>query len=255
MSDTNNEKKHKSVKNLYDGNTGLSIMINLYVIKYIYYHIDKARCFIDEDERGKKRKSFPIYSTDMFPVSRQRFDRINKGKCFEFTRTEANSIIETFGIGMRHFRKDEPVAFEISGIDETDWKCLYNSRYEGKYELRLDFENEEKDIVDKKGEMVKDSLKMISMDWEKILKRDDPIFAICYYFHYGERFDRPSTIKTLKDTLSSLDYREWEKESISSLNDMLKLLKGHYTYVNSLVSLDRLKKEQQKQNPRQNPKK
>ena len=82
-------------------------------------------------------------------------------------------------------------------------------------------------------------------------------FAICYYFHYGERFDRPNAIKNLKDILSSLDYREWEKESIATLNEILKLLRGHYTYVNSLVSLDKLKKEQQekKQHPRPNSKK
>ena len=257
MPDTNKEKKHNSVKNLYDGSTGLSIMINLYVIKYIYYHIDKARCFIDEDERGKKRKSYPVYCTDMLPVSRQRLDRINKGKTFEFTRAEANSITETFGIEMKYFRKDEPVAFKIGDIDESDWKCFCNSRYEGKYDLTLDFKNEGEDIVEKKGNTVENALKKISVGWEKMLNRDDPVFAICYYFHYGERFDRPNAIKNLKDILSSLDYREWEKESIATLNEILKLLRGHYTYVNSLVSLDKLKKEQQekKQHPRPNSKK
>ena len=42
---------------------------------------------------------------------------------------------------------------------------------------------------------------------------------------------RPNAIKNLKDILSSLDYREWEKESIATLNEILKLLRGHYTYV------------------------
>ena len=248
MADTSNEKKRKSVKTIYDRNTGLSIMINLYVIKYIYYHIDKARCFIDEDERGKKRKSYPIYCTDMLPVSRQRLNRINNGQCFEFTRAEANSITETFGIEMKYFRKDDPIAFEIDGIDETSWKCFYKSKYEVDYDLHIDFENEGDDIVKQK---VEDILKDLSKDWEQKLKCDNPIFAICYYFKYGERFDRPNAIKSLKDILSELDYREWEKESTTSLSELLKLLRGHYNYINSLVTLNKLKKEQQekKQHP------
>ena len=169
----------KSVKTLYDGNTGLSIMINLYVIKYIYYHIDKARCFIDEDERGKKTKSYPVYCTDMLPVSRQRLDRINKGKRFEFSRAEANSITETFGIEMKYFRKDDPIAFEIDGIDETSWKCFYKSRYDVDYELQ---DNEDDEIKQCEQE-VEDILKELSMDWEQKLKCDNPLFAICYYFH------------------------------------------------------------------------
>lgn len=179
MADTSNEKKRKSVKTLYDGNTGLSIMINLYVIKYIYYHIDKACCFIDEDERGKKTKSYPVYCTDMLPVSRQRLDRINKGKRFEFSQAEANSITETFGIEMKYFRKDDPIAFEIDGIDETSWRCFYKSRYDVDYELQ---DNEDDEIKQCEQE-VEDILKELSMDWEQKLKCDNPLFAICYYFH------------------------------------------------------------------------
>lgn len=253
MADTGNENKRKSVKTLYNGNTGLSIMINLYVIKYIYYHIDKARCFIDEDERGKKRKSYPIYSTDMLPVSRQRLDRINKGKYFEFSRAEANSITETFGIDMKYFRKDDPIAFEIDGIDEKHWKCFYRTKYEVNYELRFDFESEGKDIVERLAQEVEDKLKNLSGDWEQKLKCDDPIYAICYYFKHGERFDRQNTVKSIKDILSKLDYREWEKENIESLNELVKLLRGHYNYVNSLVTLNKLKREQQEKKQRPIP--
>lgn len=57
MSDADNEKTHKNTKHVYNEASGLSIMIYLYMAKYIYYHIDKARHFIDEDERGKKEKS------------------------------------------------------------------------------------------------------------------------------------------------------------------------------------------------------
>lgn len=233
----------KSVKNIYDGNTGFSLMINLYVIKYIYYHISKAPYFIDEAEQGMKKKSIPIYSTTYFPLSRQRLDRINQGKSFELTRGEAESIITAYGIDIKYFRKDDPLAFVIDGIDETDWKCFYNSNYYGKYPLPSALQNN-KDDIEKNASKVTGVLKELVKHWEDKLKKDDPVFAVCHYFHYGQRFDRPSAIKTLRDILGGLDYREWEKEDEASINEMLKLLRGHYNYVNSLCMLNKLCKEQ-----------
>ena len=245
MVDSNDKKKRKGVKNIYDRDTGFSIMINLYVIKYIYYHIDKALHFIDEEESVRKKKAFPIYSTNMFPVSRQRFNRINHGKDFEFTRREANSITEAYGIDIKYFRKDDPVAFEINGISDIDWKCFYKTKYEVDYPLPDGFENDESNNV----ELV---LKALVENWETELKREDPLFAICYYFHYGQRFDKPNIIKDLKKLFNEMDYREWDKESITSLKEIMPFLKNHYNYVNSLLTLNRLLNEQAKN--KQNPK-
>lgn len=248
----NNIMNRKSVKNLYDGNTGFSLMINLYVIKYIYYHISKAQCFMDGDRQGIKRKSIPIYSNPHFPMSRQRLDRINKGVAFELTHGEAESITTAYGIDIKYFRKDDPQAFVINGIDETDWKCFYNHNYYGQYWLPPDLKGNEHDI-EKNAARVTDVLKELSENWEDTLKKDDPVFAICHYFHYGQRFDRPDAIKELRDILSSLDYGEWEKEDETSLNEMLKLLRGHYNYVNSLCTLERLRKEQRPQKLTESP--
>lgn len=254
MADDNNGKKRKSVKNIYNENTGFAIRLNLYVIKYIYYHIDKADCFIDGGESGKKRKSYPVYSTDMFPISRQRLDRINKGERFEFTRAEANTMAETYGIDIKYFRKDDPVAFGIEGIGETDWKCFYNCEYLCRYKLPVGVEKEGEDAVKKKAGRVKDALKGLAEKWDKTLKKNDPLFAVCYYFRYGERADRPDTIENLKDILKRLDYTEWEKESVESLKEVYELFKGHYNYVNALCLLDRSRKEQMKKKQSPNPK-
>lgn len=244
MADDNNGKKKKSVKNIYDENTGFPIVVNLYIIKYIYYHIDKAHCFIDGGENGRKRKSYPIYSTDMFPLSRQRLDRINKGKHFEFTRAEANTITEAYGIDIKYFRKDDPVSFRIEGINETDWKCFYNREYLCGYKLPVGLEKEGENAVEERASKVKDALKKLSEEWDKTLKKDDPLFAICYYFYHGERADKPDTIESLKDILKRLDYKEWENESMESLKEVQELFKGHYNYVNALCLLDRSRKEQ-----------
>ena len=71
-----------------------------------------------DENYSRKAKAYPIYGTRGFPVSRQRFDRINKGYSFEFAKNEAEGVTETYGIDEIYFRKSEPVAFEIKG----DWR-------------------------------------------------------------------------------------------------------------------------------------
>ena len=228
----------KSVKNLYNGSSGLSIMINLYVIKYIYYH--KARRFIDEKESGRKTKAYPIYSSTGFPVSRQRLDRINKGYSFEFTQSESDEVTETFGIDDIYFRKIEPKAFEINGISDIDWKCFYNEKYQGFYELPQQIRNK-KDAVKANAEKIETVLKKLVSNWEKLLERNDPLFAICHYYHHGERFDKPDLIRNLKEILSVLPYQDWDKENMDSLRAIYGLMKNHYQYINSLIVLENIR--------------
>lgn len=240
MDNMKKNNKRKSVKHLYNKDTGLPIMINLYVIKYIYYHIEKADLFIEEKKEGKKAKAHPIYQNEL-PMSRQRFDRINKGMRFEITTKEATSITETFGIDIKYFRRDNPVAFDIEGIDITDWKCFYNVHYNNEYNLSSNIDS---DGCKKRAEIVEDTLKkLVKTDWDHRLGKDNPLFAVCYYFHYGKRSDRPNSIKILKEALKQLDYKEWDNENAESLKEARGLLNKHLGYVNSLITLDKLRNE------------
>lgn len=236
-----NKKPRTSVKNLYDENSGLPIMINLYVIKYLYYHIKKADYFMDESY-SRKAKAIPIYGTKCFPVSRQRFDRIKKGYTFEFTKSEADGITETYGIDKIYFRKIEPVTFEIKGIGNIDWKCFYYDKYKVPYDLPSHIKDKEP-IIKRNAKRIEDTLNELVAGWEK-LEHGDPIYAICHYFHHGERFDKPDIIRNLKEILSAVAYREWDKEDIHSLKEIQQLMKGHYHYITSLVNLNDLREKQ-----------
>lgn len=216
-------------------------MINLYVIKHIYYHIRKAGCFIEGREEGKKPKSVPIYQ-NVLPVSRQRFDRINKGLTFELSSRESDEIAGRLGIDMRYFRKDDPAAFEVDGIEgDMDWKCFYVEKYGVDYELPDDMG--EKECRDRAGRVEQALRGLAAAGWEQRLDRDGPLFAVCHYFHYGRKADTPSDRKSLKEILGRLDYREWKDESMESLKEIQSLLKKHYSYINSLVTVDRLENE------------
>lgn len=240
MAVNQNGRTRKSVRNIYDKHTGLPVMINLYVIKYIYYHIKKAKCFIEEKRDGKKAKYYPIYQNEI-PMSRQRFDRINKGENFEITAGEADLITERFGIDMKYFRRDNPVAFDIEGINMTDWKCFYNEKYGNGYALSGRINNKQcSERAEKVERMLKDLTKS---DWESRLDRDNPLYAVCYFFHYGKKFDSPNSVKILKTTLKEMNYKDWERENIDTLKEVCGLLEKHCNYINSIITIIKLRSE------------
>lgn len=238
-------EKRKSVRNLYDAETGLPIMINLYVIKFIYYHIKKADCFIEERKTGKKPKSYEIYG-NYIPMSRQRFDRINKGVAFEVSANEANDLIERYGFDERYFRKDNPEYFEIKGLTLTDWKCFYNHRYSGGYELPpLCQGNEE--LIKIKADRIEEVLREVISDfWKSELKQDTPVFAICYYFATGTRYGEERAVDKFRKIMREVRYSDWNNVELDLLNADFKLLKKHLNYISSVITIRTVMNEENK---------
>ena len=240
MAERKNAGLRRSNKHLYDMNTGLPIMINLYVIKYLYYHIDKHNRFIESREKGKKPKAYPIYQNEL-PISRQRFDRINKGATFEVSTGESVFITDRYGIDIKYFRKDNPDTFAIEGITQTDWKCFYNHKYNVGYELPSGYN---KEIIKTKAEKIEKVLKQIAnSDWEDRIAKDNPLYAVCYYFHYGKRYDAPSNIDLLRERIHSVSFREWDSVDIQQLEKDCLIMEKHCKYIQSLITLNKLRKD------------
>lgn len=233
------EGTKKSYRNLFNKETGFPIMVNLYVIKYIYYHIEKAACFLEKQEPGKKAKANPIYQF-LLPISRQRFDRINKGITFEISSREVREITERFGIGAEYFRKENPVMFSISGLKEEDWKRFYSAHYEVYEKIEKE---EERERYERK---VEEALKeLVCGDWKTKLDPTDPLFAICFYFSYGVRQNERKRVEQILQLLEEMDYREWE-QSREIAEQAYRLLKKHYEYTKSLCIIEHARNEQRK---------
>lgn len=238
-------KKNRSVRNLYDAETGLPIMINLYVIKYIYYHIKKADCFIEERKTGKKPKAYEIYG-NYIPMSRQRFDRINKGMAFEVSANEANDLINRYGFDEKYFRKDNPEYFEIDGIALSDWKCFYNLRYRGDYELSTQFKGNDI-LIKKKADKIEEVLKDVISDFRAgELKQGNPLFAICYYFATGTRYGEERAVDKFRKIMREVRYSDWNNVELNLLNDDFKLLKKHLNYISSVITIRTVMNEENK---------
>ncbi len=206
----------------YNANTGFAIMVNLYIIRYISYHIKKASDFSNDEESLKS-----IY--EKLHISRQRFGRINKGFAFEMTRDEAEHITNMFGIGKKYFIEEPQEILDI-GVTEADWKCFYEARYKVKFK-NIDYKKSGK------AEKIKKALKELTSDWEKKLAQQDPMYAINYYFRHGRKFDNFSKLQALETILNSITYEVWENLSIESLEKYKKLLEDHCRYVNAFITI------------------
>lgn len=230
-------EKRKSKRNIYNQGEGIEIRANLYVIKYIYYHINKARCFYIESERekGKKRISRSLYS-DYLNISRQRFDRINNNYVFELTQSAMKDIIQQFGIGEEYFRKEDPVFFKIDGISSEDWKQFYDERH-ARLEEKVSQETCSEEAITKINEKLK---KLVKSDWNKNVADKTGVYAVLYFFSFGKTWDARSKIEAAMEMLTTINVMEWDDVALKKLDKIKEykdLLEKHYMYVDSVIKI------------------
>lgn len=232
-------KGHGRARNVFDVTTGLPIMINLFIIKHLYYHMKKADCFIEESS-GKKPRSVEIYG-NVIPISRQRFDRINKGERFELTSREADAICSTFGIDIKYFRRDDPVAIDIPDVNLTDWKCFYKVEHNCLYHFSSELKDRD---IKNRCNKVKEALKHIAgIDWGEYKDNQNPLYMVWYYFRYGVRYEAESNIDKYIKALQEIKCTDWNDRDMEELEDCCQLIKKQYDYINSLLTIYNLKDE------------
>lgn len=252
----NSAKKERAdkLKNKFGDKEGLPVRINLYIIKFIYYEMkkDRAKIFNEKNETGKKLKAIPIFSTKHFPLSRQRFDRINRGIPFRLTNEEAKTMADCYGIDIKYFTGDEDSYFKIQRveeensenknmpeyIDEISWKYFYKYTYSVDYFIKKNKRKISKEIAD-----LEYSLKELVANWRS-LKQDDPLFAICYYFHYNASLgEKVGHIERLKECLQEMDISEWDNLYPSTYEEIFPFIEKHYQYLQAIIRIIRLRKK------------
>ena len=224
-------------RNVYDGETGLPYMVNLYIIKCLYKYVNKHTSFEEVTLFGERKRYQPIYQMEWFNMSRQKMDRVFHGDRFEITREQTENITKGLGIGEQYFWEKEPHIFEIEGLNEDKWKQFFVE----KYSAFVDLEEEQEDpsII----KTVEDTLKDIAKKWEEILDKKDPLYAICFYFSTGRRINEVTGIKQLKTLLEEVDCTEWLNEKADTVMKYEEILRRHYQMVSSCATVLRLKNQ------------
>lgn len=233
--------------NTYDNKTGLPLMVNLLIIRTMYYSKgDKAELFIEKHTEKKKRRLVSLFSSDLLGISRSRYGRIQEGYPFILSKREARRLSVLFSISTKYFERENLEMFNIEGVDIFSWKCYYRHAKKVPYEFDEDVNGEEKDKeeeIERQSELVKNKLKEIAnKDWSKENNDDNPLFRIWYYFKTGKPYDKISPAVKCMKALQDLDMQEWkqlyEEEDIEEYRN---LLKKHYEYVNALVTIKNIK--------------
>lgn len=105
-------------KNIIKGDEGVVIMANLYIIRYLYFHMKKHDKFTEEGS-GNKKKSSEFYGK-IVPISRARFIRIMKGYNFRFAMTDISYICSTFGIDVKYFQREKTKLLQLVRAKDGD---------------------------------------------------------------------------------------------------------------------------------------
>ena len=105
-------------KNIIKGDEGVVIMANLYIIRYLYFHMKKHDKFTEEGSGNKKRSS--EFYGKIIPISRARFIRIMKGYNFRFAMTDISYICSTFGIDIKYFQREKTKLLQLVRAKDGD---------------------------------------------------------------------------------------------------------------------------------------
>lgn len=217
---------------------GFNTRVNLFIIRYLYYHMKKHSCFMEEG-KGKRQKSKDLKKR--VGITRQRFSRIFNGYNFELSGKEAENIAGLFNISTDYFRKNGKLV-EVHGIDRNDWKCYFNRQYNGSVK-DVPYTPKERmgraDEVDARlQELVKKNFVANHYDTRMALYR------IFYFFENGVAFREVSTLNKFLENLQLLKISDWKelKNNPADMKRYFHLLEKHYEYVNAYLKCRELEK-------------
>lgn len=230
-------KSRESVRtDILSREDGFNTRVNLFIIRYLYYHMKKASSFM---KAGKGKRQMSVDIKEYVGIPRQRFDRIFKGDNFQITEENAKDISGLFNISADYFKKSG-LLIEIYGIDRNDWKCYFSQQYKGSVEsapytpkVRTDRAVE----VDKKlCELIKGNYIAKHYDTKTTLYR------IHYYFENGVAFKEVSPFNKFLENLQLIKISDWKELEYNpaEMAKYLPLLKKHYEYINAYLKCKEL---------------
>lgn len=215
---------------------GFNVMVNMYIIRYLYSHIEKSSRFMDSE--NKKKKSIDFYE-NVIHISKPRMIRMLHGMDFEVSANERKELCRIFYIKEDYFLKNG-LFMEVHLLDEIDWKCFFNEKYDTLFQLNLSNR-----VKQEKIKKVKENLKyLVKKDViENEYEHDSPIYRIYHYFHKGNIYKEESRLTRFLRELSNLQLSDWEdiEMDIVELNKYQKMMAEHTNYITVITDYHNLK--------------
>ena len=251
LKDNGKKEPHESDRsNILSMENGFNTRVNLFIIRYLYYHMKKHSKFL---KKGKGTRQASVDLNVYVGISRPRFTRIFSGENFEMAETQSRDISKLFNISADYFKKNGKL-IEIHGIDRDDWKCYFNSEFRGSVIMdELDEQTTPKEEIEKwKKEKMARALKVDEKLQELVetnfvanhYDAKTALYRIHYFFKNGVAFTEVSTLNKFLKYLQLLKISDWKalKSNPEEMKKYLDMLEKHYEYINAYLKFIELEK-------------
>lgn len=223
---------------ILDKNNGFNVIVNLYIIRYLYSHMKKATCFEIAD--SERKKSVDFYN-NVVGITRQRMSRMLQGARFEMSAEDRKRLSGMFGISENYFERDGK-CFQLGRLEITDWECYFNDRYDAGYNV-YDYDRIKNRHISKVEETLKGLCSKGAL--ERDYETSTPVYYVYYYFKNGTTYTEESNLRKFLKLLSQLSFSDWEEieDNVDSLEHYQGLLEKHSHYVKVVAEYKRLKEK------------
>lgn len=222
----------ESKRNILNKTEGFNTRVNLYIIRYLYYRMNKADRFM-KPGTGKRKASIDIKEEVL--ISRQRFNRIFEGENFEITATEAKTIATLFNISTDYFKKDGEL-IAIHNITKGDWECFFALQY-GESSVTKTERAIDGNVagMNKVNKALQDIIKNDYIEHHYDTKM--ALYRIRYYFRHGVTYKEVSAFSKFLENLELIKISDWQELEYNpaDMKKYLPLLKKHYEYVSAYL--------------------
>lgn len=230
--DTGNTRRKNSI---LDYENGFNVIVNFYIIRYLYQHLKKAI----------EIKNMDFYK-DIMGMSRQRFQRICRGERFEISKEHREWLCEQFGIGQEYLMKNG-ATIKILDLDTEHWKRFFLHKYEIPFKIKLSEKERAEGVTaevacERYYEEVEAALvKVTSGQYiANNIHSQDPVYRLNYYFYYGDAYKELSKMKAMQELLKDIQNDDWlelagTEKNLDKLEDIYFNMHKHVRYIEALL--------------------
>lgn len=226
----------ESKSNILNKKNGFNVMVNMYIIRYMYSHLDKATAFKHKEAKRKKSISF---NKEVMRISGPRMNNILHGVNFEMSANEVERFNSMFNISKEHFLKNG-IVIEVYSLTVDDWKCYFNEFYYTDFEINIP-KQAKKERIKKVEKKLKELVSKDTINHE--YETDTAVYRIYYYFKNGVAYQEETRLTKFCKSLSQLKVSDWEEmeEDMELLEKYQGILSQHLHYINVTIDYKRLK--------------
>lgn len=223
--------------NITTQKNGFNVMVNLYIIRYLYRNMEKGAVFMDESGQRRKDKDFYVEIN----ISRQLLNHIFDGR-FILTK-KIKQLSAKFAIEPEYFQTNGKY-IQIDDLTEHDWKIFFKTKYKTDFKVpltptvsaenKIKIENALKRLVD--ANVI-----------ENTYSAETALFKVHYYWKNGVAYVPKSKLTKFITELQELKLVDWEEkeQNIGELKQYQKLLAKHADYLKKVIDYKEAKMNMQ----------